>query len=473
MKNVNFIGRQEEFKKLEKCYNEKQSQLVIVSGRRRVGKTFLVNEVFEGDFVFKLTGARDLSVKDQLLNFSNELKRRTGKKQSPKSWNDAFELLRVYLDSFDSSRRLVVFFDEMPWLDTKKSKFLENFEYFWNDYGSAKKNLMFIVCGSAASWLQDKIMNNKGGLFDRHSAFITLKPFTLKETEKYLESKNIIWTREDIVRLYMILGGIPYYLNYLDCELTLSENIDSMFFASDATLKNEFELLYSTLFENKEAILKIVETLSKNRYGMSRKDISNVSKIQYNGALTNMLKSLEVSGFIESFVRYGDKKETCYRLCDYYSIFYLKFIKDSKNNDHHFWSNSYANQARKNYEALGFELICLNQIDKIKSALSIGGVLSNNYPWLKQGTNDDDGAQIDLVIERKDHVTSICEIKFYDDSFEIDKEYAQKLRKKIDIFIRTTNCKNSIQLILISSYGLKKNMYSNMINKVVCIDDMF
>ena len=271
----------------------------------------------------------------------------------------------------------------------------------------------------------------------------------------------------------MILGGIPYYLNYLDCELTLSENIDSMFFASDATLKNEFELLYSTLFENKEAILKIVETLSKNRYGMSRKDISNVSKIQYNGALTNMLKSLEVSGFIESFVRYGDKKEICYRVCDYYSIFYLKFIKDSKNNDHHFWSNSYANQARKNYEALGFELICLNQIDKIKSALSIGGVLSNNYPWLKQGTNDDDGAQIDLVIERKDHVTSICEIKFYDDSFEIDKEYAQKLRKKIDVFIRTTNCKNSIQLVLISSYGLKKNMYSNMINKVVCIDDLF
>ena len=185
MKNVNFIGRQEEFKKLEKCYNEKQSQLVIVSGRRRVGKTFLINEVFEGDFVFKLTGARDLSIKDQLLNFSNELKRRTGKKQSPKSWNDAFELLRVYLDSFDSARRLVVFFDEMPWLDTKKSKFLENFEYFWNDYGSAKKNLMFIVCGSAASWLQDKIMNNKGGLFDRHSAFISLKPFTLKETEKY------------------------------------------------------------------------------------------------------------------------------------------------------------------------------------------------------------------------------------------------------------------------------------------------
>ncbi len=473
MENNNLIGRKSELKQLEKCYNSKQSQLVIVSGRRRIGKTYLIDEAFNGKITFKLTGARNQNLSEQLDNFDKELYHLSKIEKKSKTWSDAFLSLREYLDSFDSTIRLVVFFDEMPWLDSKKSKFLESFEYFWNHYGSSKNNLLFIVCGSSSSWIQDKIIKNKGGLFDRHSALITLKPFTLEETEQYLVSKEIYWSKEDIVRLYMVLGGIPYYLNYIDRDLTLNENIDSMFFDSNASLKNEFNILYSTLFENEEGITKIVELLGKHRYGISRKEIAENANFSYNGVLSKMLNSLEVSGFVESYVRYGDKKEIVYRLCDYYSLFYLKFIKNKDNNDHHFWSNSYLSQSRINYEALGFELVCLNQIDKIKSALSIGGVLSSNYPWYKRSNDESEGAQLDLVIDRKDRVTTICEIKFYNSEFEIDKEYALKLRRKIDIYRKTTNTKNTIQLVLISTYGLKKNMYSNMINRVITIEDLF
>ena len=473
MKYSNFIGRKEEYKRLERCYNSNQSQLIIISGRRRVGKTYLIDEVFEDDFVFKFTGSRNLNLNDQLKNFASELKRRTNLDVTINTWADAFVLLRNYLDSFDSSKKLVVFFDEMPWMDTNKSKFIDSFEFFWNDYGSAKKNLIFIVCGSSSSWIQDKILKNKGGLFNRHSALFTLKPFTLTEVEEYLLSRNINWTRVDIIRLYMIIGGIPYYLNYLDSSLTLSENIDNLFFSENAYLKNEFNILYSTLFENNEDILKIVEVLGKQRYGMDRKNISLKTKLPYNGHLSNMLNSLEVSGFITSYIKQGNRKEVNYRLTDYYSLFYLKFIKNQVNNDHHFWSNSFSSQARINYEALGFELICTNMVDNIKHALSIGGVLSTNYPWSKKGNNDEEGSQIDLVIERKDHVTTICEIKFYNTEFEIDKDYNSKLIKKIEIFKKETKSKDSFQLVLVSTYGLKKNMYSNIINKVITVDDLF
>lgn len=474
MKSDVFIGRTNEYNKLKKCYEANNSQLVIVSGRKGVGKTYLIDEVFQGNFTFRITGSRELNKREQLKNFIVELNRVSGEKYKvPGNWTDAFELLREYLDSFDKEKRLLVFFDELPWFDNKKSNFLPSFEYFWNNYGSSKRNLMFIVCGSSASWIEDKILQNKGGLFNRHNAFIVIHPFSLNETEEMLMSKNINWSRIDIVRAYMILGGIPYYLNYLDGDYTLNENIDHLFFTEDAILKSEFNILFSTQFTTKDDYVKVVTVLSETRKGLTRKEISNKTKLQYNGVLTKILYNLAVSGIIKSYYRFEDRKEKYYILSDFFTLFYLRFLKSGLINDSHYWSNTYLDQSRKIYESLAFELLCFNSVDKIKDALSIGGVLSTNYSWSKRGDGDNKGAQIDLVIDRKDNVITICEIKFYNNEFTIDSEYASVLRNKIQVFQDSMKKKKSIQLVLVSTYGLKKNSYSNIINRSLNIDDLF
>lgn len=474
MGSKNIIGREKELNILKGLYESNQSKLVIVSGRRRVGKTFLIDEAFKGDFVFKLTGSRNQPTSIQLRNFIAELERRT-KKESKKiyDWIGAFELLRDYLDSLDESKRIVVFFDEFPWLDNRKSGFLSAFEFFWNDYGSSKNNLLFIICGSSTSWIENKILKNKGGLFDRHSAILKLKPFTLKETELFLKDRNINWERIDIVRLYMVLGGIPYYLNYLDNNLTLNENVDNLFFNDDALLKDEFNQLYLTLFERAEGHIKVVTALSTVKSGLTRKEIADITKLSYNGALSEILESLEVSGFIMSYDRYGDKKETCYMLMDYFSLFYLRFLKDKHGIDHHYWSNSYESSSKRVYEGLTFERVCLTHIDNIKDALSIGGVLSTQYPWLKKGNDEESGAQVDLVIDRRDSVITICEMKFSNAPYLIDKEYSINLRNKIDVFRRSMKTKKTIQLVFITTFGIKQSLYNNMINRFIDLDAFF
>ena len=290
MNGKRIIGRAAEQERLEKCMCANQAQLVIVYGRRRVGKTFLINQFFGGRFDFKLTGAYAEPKETQLRYFSAELNRQTGEERpAPKDWIEAFELLRAYLSSLPVEGKHVVFFDEMPWMDTQRSGFLSAFEWFWNDWGCTQDQLVFIVCGSATSWMVEKIAENRGGLFNRQTCRLYLQPFSLRETELYLQSREIEWSRRDIAECYMILGGIPYYLSLLDAELSFNANIDNLFFRKRAELWDEFDHLYKTLFSNSEQYIKIVEQLSKKRMGLTRGEIAQQTKLPANGALSKML----------------------------------------------------------------------------------------------------------------------------------------------------------------------------------------
>ena len=303
------IGRQKEIEQINECYESKESQLVILYGRRRVGKTFLINQIFDEQFAFKLVGDYNQKKEEQLYNFYEELKRKSKTEVSvPQSWREAFFQLRDYIDSLPRDKKQVVFFDEMPWLDNHKSGFLEAFEYFWNSYGASKNNLMLILCGSATSWLVEHIDHNKGGLFNRQNCRIYLEPFNLYETEQFLLSRNIHWSRYDICECYMILGGIPFYLNLLKGSIPYSANIDNLFFKKRAALWDEFEHLYNTLFTNSEAYIKIVEVLSEKRIGLSRKEMVEKSKLSDNSLLTKMIKNLVDSGFVREYPFYGNKK---------------------------------------------------------------------------------------------------------------------------------------------------------------------
>ncbi|MBO6257913.1 MAG: ATP-binding protein [Succinivibrio sp.] len=473
--NKKIIGRKQECERLDECMNANQAQLVIVYGRRRVGKTFLINEYFDNSFAFKVTSSYGQPKDVQLRIFDTSLSRQTGdEKQSSKDWLEAFNHLRNYLETLSKETKQVVFLDEMPWLDTQKSGFLAAFEWFWNDWASTRSNLVFVVCGSATSWMDEKIANNKGGLFNRQTCKLFLKPFSLCEVEEYLQSKNINWSRYDIVQCYMIMGGIPYYLSLLNSKESLSLNIDRLFFSYRGELSDEFEHLYRTLFTNSANYIKVVEALSRKKGGLTREEILNSFNKQSSGDLSVILKNLELSGFIRVSSFFNKKKKNAlYQLCDYYTVFYFKFLKDNYGKDEHFFCNAVDNPSKRSWEGLVFEQVCRDHISQIKTKLGISGVLSEESSWFVKGDDVNSGAQIDLLISRRDRVINLCEIKFATAEYTIDKEYDLKLRNKIAAFRADTDYKGTIQLTMITTYGLKHNQYSSLAQNQIVVDDLF
>ena len=293
------IGRTAEFQRLDECMEQDTAQLIIVYGRRRVGKTFLINEYFDNDFTFKITGAYNQPAKYQLQNFVMELNRSFRTEYSvPKDWVSAFDMLRTCLEEQATERKKVVFFDEMPWLDTRGSGFLSAFEWFWNNWACARSDIVFIVCGSASSWMVEKLADNKGGLFNRQTCRLYLKPFNLNEVEDFLQKKGIYWSHYEIAECYMIMGGIPYYLSLLSNRYSYSQNIDNLFFRDKGELWDEFDHLYKTLFSNSASYIKLVELLSKKTGGLTLKEIGAVMGVsesrisQIHGKGLSMLRTI-------------------------------------------------------------------------------------------------------------------------------------------------------------------------------------
>lgn len=477
MEKKKIIGRIKECERLQDCLDNDDAQLIVVYGRRRVGKTYLVNQFFENKFAFKLTGAYGQKKDVQLRNFVAELERKTGsKKEIPSDWIHAFRLLREYLEHLPKDEKQVVFFDEMPWLDSYRSGFLPAFEWFWNDFGCTMDNLVFLVCGSATSWMTENIDKNKGGLFNRQTCRLYLNPFNLAEVNEYLCSRGFLWSKYEIAECYMIMGGIPYYLSLLKRKQSFSQNIDRLFFENKGELWDEFENLYATLFSNSDSYIKIVNALSKKPSGMTRNEIIGATQIPSNGAFSKMLRNLVDSGFLRISAFYGrKKKETIYQLADYYTAFYLHFVKDNYGRDEHFWSNSVDNPSRRIWEGLTFEQLCKDHIKQIKFKLGISGVLSEESSWFVVADEDKGigGAQIDLLIDRRDRVINLCEIKFYQNEFMIDKSYDMILRNKVGNFVKATGTRKSIQLTMITTYGLKRGIYNSYVSNEVTLEDLF
>ena len=477
MRTKKIIGRIEEFERLNDCMRETTAQLIIVYGRRRVGKTFLINEFFDNRFAFKITGAYDQDKSYQLRIFSSELKRVSDKIQAiPTDWFQAFEYLRDYLETLSDKEKQVVFLDEMPWLDTHKSGFLPAFEWFWNGWASARDNLVFVVCGSASAWMADNLSNNKGGLFSRQTCRIYLEPFKLFEVEQYLESKKIRWSRYDIAECYMIMGGIPYYLSLLSNRFSYRQNIDRLFFKNKGELWDEFDHLYKTLFTNSENYIKIVEVLSSRNRGLTRNEIVEKTGLASNGTMTKMLDNLVSSGFVRVSGFYNrKKKDALYQLADYYSAFYFRYIREHYGKDENYWSNSIDNPSRRAWSGYMFEQLCKDHIAQIKHKLGISGVLTEESIWYTKGDYElgIPGAQIDLLIDRRDRTINLCEMKFSVNEYIIDKAYDAVLRNKLEIFRKLTNCNKSLQTVMITTYGVKDNKYSGFVQSQVLLDDLF
>ena len=472
------IGRKQEQKELRRIYASDEAEMVIVYGRRRVGKTFLVNQVFGAEgFAFKITGLYKGKIAKQLENFHLALKDFYNEDFAvPKTWMEAFALLKQYLKSSKSSKKRVLFFDEFPWLDSKGSGFLDAFEWFWNGWANAQEDLMLIVCGSATNWIINKLFKHKGGLYNRASSKIYLNPFTLQETEQYLEKQGIEWERYDIAQVYMIMGGIPYYLKQLEPGRTLNDNIDNCFFRKNGKLWDEFDNLYQTLFDSSENYLKVVEALANKRIGLTREEIIKTAKMSDNGLISKVLQDLIKCGFVTSYNYYGYKtKLQTYQLVDFYTLFYFNFVRDHYAQDEHFWTHALENPQRVSWLGYSFEQLVRSHIEQVKKALGIGSVLTQQSSWFSAGNDIDGnrGAQIDLLIDRRDKAINLCEIKFYAGEFAIDKDYSLKLRNKISSFKSFSDTHKSLIPTMITTYGIKTNKYSGIIQQNVVLDDLY
>lgn len=471
---MEIIGRKSELSHLRKLKEATSSSFIAIYGRRRVGKTYLIRNAFDNQFDFYVTGMWKVNLAQQLTNFHAALVKYdplANPEEPANDWFSAFQQLARLLDSGKPGKK-TIFLDELPWFDTTQSGFVSALEHFWNSWASARTDITLIVCGSAAGWMINKLINNKGGLHNRVTHRIRLEPFTLNECEEFLKYKGANFDRYQIIQLYMVMGGVPFYLEQINGTQSAAQNINRLCFEKDGILRTEFENLYKSLFDKAEKHIAVVESLSKKGKGLTRGELLEQAKLPSGGSITRVLSELEESGFIRKYIGYGNKeRNSLYQLTDFYSLFYLKFIKKSSILDEHSWINGLDSPEQRAWSGYAFEQVCLAHVKEIKQALGISGVQTNTSSWI---SNSRPGAQIDLLIDRRDHVINICEMKFSINNFTIDKKYADELRNKMGIFKEEVKTKKSLYLTIITTFGLHKNQYSmSLVQNDLTMDVLF
>jgi hypothetical protein len=471
------IGRKRQIQELEEAYTSWKPELVALIGRRRVGKTYLVKQVYAEKIDFELTGLQNSSLSGQIQNFVLRLGKQFPNfdiKHKPNSWLEAFHLLGEALESLKKQEKMVVFLDEVPWIDSKRSGFVTGLGYFWNSW-AVNHPVVVVICGSAASWMIKKVVNDRGGLHNRITRRLFLYPFTLAETEEYCQAQLINLSRFHLLQLYMVMGGIPMYLEQLKKGLSAIQNIQNICFDPDGYLYNEFERLFASLFNNYQQHIAVIRALANKRSGLTRQEIIGVTKFSNGGLLTDILNELEQSGFIGIYNGYGKKvKDSVFRLTDFYTLFYLTFIEPLGKHSKVDFTQLSDLPKWKTWSGYAFENICLMHITQIRKALSINGMSSSVASFYTPAKDGFSGAQIDLLIDRSDQSINVCEMKFSQDIYEVTKQDVDNMATKKSVFRYHTGAKKHLFTTLITTFGVVNNSNRlNYIDQVVIQDDLF
>ena len=476
MKRV-LIGRKYEQKELKDSLSSNQPEFIAVVGRRRVGKTFLIKQTFSENLDFELTGLQHANKSEQIQNLVFALKNYFPDfdlPEKPQSWLEAFFILSKALESLDKKEKMVIFLDELPWLGTKKSGFITGLGWFWNSW-AINQNITLIICGSAASWMIEKVINDKGGLHNRITKLISLKPFTLYETEAFLRSKNINPNQYQITQIFMTMGGIPMYLDQVKPGLSAIQNIQEICFKNSGYLRNEFDRLFTSLFFHADNHIAIIRALASKRKGMTRSEIITKSKIPNGGMLSGVLHELEQSGFIERYQGYGKKSRTSlYRLTDPYSLFYLTFIESIGPNRKIDFTKLSDLPNYKTWSGYAFENICLTHIDQIRKALGIAGIFTSISSFFAKPMDNLPGSQIDLIIDRSDQSINICEIKFSNNEYLFSKADVENLETKKKVFAFHSKTKKHLFSSLITTFGVIENSHKTRhLDHIITLNELF
>lgn len=470
---MRIVGRKHEKDDLMQCLKSKRPELVVVYGRRRVGKTYLIREFFNKRFSFYATGLTDERTKGQLRGFNAGLNEYGYEDKSlPKDWFEAFARLRKLLESDRVYRepvnnKRIIFLDELPWMDTPRSDFKSALDYFWNSWASAQEDLMLIICGSATSWIITNLLTNKKGFHNRVTRRIHLAPFSLAECEELFEFNDMVMTRGQMIESYMIFGGVPYYMNLLDPRLSLAQNVNELCFKEWGALRDEYYSLFHSLFDKPEKHMAILRTLAGHRDGLTRSELSKVREIGGGSVLTKDLHELEECGFIRKFST-AFKSGIFYQIIDPFTLFSIKFMESNKLDS---W-NEYLNSPGYNsWRGNSFEIVCLNHISQIKDSLGIRGIETKEYAW--RSSDSKNGAQIDLIISRKDGVINLCEMKYTNEKYSLDADEYERIRNRLAQFQKENGTGDAVHVTLICGNDYKQSKYSGIVQNVILGDDLF
>lgn len=469
------IGREQEIKKLSAAVDRVRPEFIALYGRRRVGKTFLINQIFRNQFAFKMTGVIEGTLKDQFTAFVDAMNDYGfDVPEQPKDWMQAFIMLKNALKKkVNNGEQCIVFIDELPAMDAEGSNVAGAVGYFWNNWASQYDNFVFIICGSATSWMITNVIDSKGGLHDRITVEMPIHPFTLKETEQYLEYQHFLWNRQMVLQAYMIFGGIPYYLSLLDKEESLVQNVDRLFFSQDIQMRREFRRLFNTLYKNPEKYIDIIKALNKSRKGLTREEIASELKCSNNGHLGKQLEDLACCDLIrKNIVREKEikRKDAIYQLCDFFSLFYLTFIERAEV-EQQYWSHHINTPEVNSWMGLTYERICMAHIQQIKHSLHLDTISTLSYSWRSKTSTP--AAQIDIIIERADKIVNICEVKYCQYEYNLDKDEYERINKRKNAFIQETGLRHTPWLTMITTEGVARGKYSEMIQTQVTLDDLF
>lgn len=482
--NKLFIGREKEQQLLNEYISSDQSEFIAVYGRRLVGKTFLIQHVIGNDYAFYVAGMNNVSMRMQLKNFMQGIRKKKGSMPPAESWLDAFIALEDYLESLPDGRK-IVFIDEMPWMDTPRSNFISGLEHFWNSWASWRDDIKLIVCGSATSWILNNLIKNRGGLHNRVTHKIPLKPFTLKECQEYFAARKFRLSTRQMAECYMVLGGVPFYLSKLTKTEGIAQNIDRLLFAEDGELHDEFSSLYNSLYKNAARHIKIVNAIATKGKGLTRQELIEKTSLSDNGKFSQMLEELESYGFIRSYVPFvseiarkrrmgisgGKNTDTLYQLIDPFTLFHFQVMRRADSSDANYWSNNQNSHVFSTWSGLAFEMLCLNHVEQIKVALGISGITTNVFSWFGKGDNR--SAQIDMLIDRADNAINLCEMKFYSKAYPMSVKDEEDIERKVSTFLEATKTNKTIIVTMITDKGLERNEHSECIQKVVTLDQLF
>lgn len=472
---MEIIGREEEVEIMDKLLDSNTSEFLAMYGRRRIGKTYLIRQFYQKQLFFECSGLHENEMPQQLENFYLCLLEQfpTEEIKHPKTWLQAFSILKKLLQKKKSAKKKVIFLDEIAWFETPRSGFLAALDSFWNQFCSKRNDIILVICGSAASWIINKVINNKGGLHNRITAHIQLMPFTLKETKAFLEKSKVKLNEQDIAKIYMAIGGVPYYLKDIQAGQSVVQIIDSLFFKAQATLKNEFGNLYASLFNNSDLHVKIVRALAKKNKGLTRQELLDATKLSSGGGFSLIIRELHECGFIKTIQPIDKNKEDfLYRLVDEYTIFYFKFIEKNKTKSN--WTELSNTQSYKIWTGFAFENLCFKHVPQLKKALGISGIISKEYSWILKGKAEEKGSQIDFIIDRSDNCINLLEVKFHEVAFEMTKLQATQIKERMYLFKDKIKSKKNIFITLLTANGAKKNEhYLSCVTNELKLRDLF
>ena len=477
--NQLFVGREKEQQQLREYLDSPQSEFITVYGRRRVGKTFLIQKVVGMDYAFYAAGMNSVSMRLQLANFMQGIRKKRPDVPAADTWLDAFVALESYLESLPVGKK-IVFIDEMPWMDTPRSNFISGLEHFWNSWASWRDDIKLIVCGSATSWIINNLIKNRGGLHNRVTHKILVKPFTLRECKMYFEARGFRLSSKQIAECYMVLGGVPFYLSKMDNGESIPQNIDRLIFAPDGELHDEFQSLYNSLYKNADNHIKIVTALATKCKGLTRQELVKLTRIADNGKFSTKLEELESCGFIRSYEPFGNRRggfgtvqspDTLFQLVDPFTLFYFQVMRKTDSKDPNYWTNNQKSHVFSTWSGFSFEMLCLNHAEQIKMALGISGITANVCSWFGKGERR--SAQIDMLIDRADNAVNICEMKFYNNPYALTARDEDDIERKISTFLESTGTDKTVILTMVTVKGIEKNEHSGCVQKEVVLDALF